>query len=146
MWIIASHAHPCNLHRPAYNMPLTAMPTSTHDVKHPGMDQEKGDRMLITPARSRRIRPLVFGFITVAFLYFAWTPITSVLLLLPSTSKLGGMPCTSTLLSSTKVPVPLEAHIMSKCPDAQECLRMLVLPTMVRVSEKVNFTLSFIGT
>jgi len=42
--------------------------------------------------------------------------------------------------------VPLEAHIMSKCPDARDCLQKLVLPTMQRVSEKVNFTLSFIGT
>lgn len=42
--------------------------------------------------------------------------------------------------------VPLEAHIMSKCPDALDCMRDLVLPTMQRVVDKVNFTLSFIGT
>lgn len=67
--------------------------------------------------------------------------------------------------------VPVEAHIMSKCPDArasfhypyhlgvigeraektnmeawQDCLRQMVLPAMQRVSDKVNFTLSFIGT
>jgi len=42
--------------------------------------------------------------------------------------------------------VPLEAHIMSKCPDAKVCLRQLVLPTMQRVFSKVNFTLSYIGT
>ncbi|KAL7628818.1 hypothetical protein AAE478_000333 [Parahypoxylon ruwenzoriense] len=42
--------------------------------------------------------------------------------------------------------VPLEAHIMSKCPDARDCLRDLVLPAMMRVNEKVNFTLSYIGT
>lgn len=42
--------------------------------------------------------------------------------------------------------VPLEAHIMSKCPDAKDCLQKLVLPAMVRVFDKVNFTLSFIGT
>ncbi|KAL2266894.1 hypothetical protein VTJ83DRAFT_4171 [Remersonia thermophila] len=41
--------------------------------------------------------------------------------------------------------VPLEAHIMSKCPDAKDCLRDLVLPAMQKVHEKVNFTLSFIG-
>jgi hypothetical protein len=35
---------------------------------------------------------------------------------------------------------------MSKCPDAQDCLRMLVLPTMQQAHEKVNFTMSFIGT
>lgn len=42
--------------------------------------------------------------------------------------------------------VPLEAHIMSKCPDARDCLQMLVLPAMIRVVDKVNFTLSYIGT
>lgn len=122
------------------------MPASAVNIKHPGMDQEKGGRMLVAPARSRRIRPLVLGFITVVLIYLSWSPITTVLSLLPSTSGLGGMPYTSTLLTAAKAPVPLEAHIMSKCPDAQECLRMLVLPAMVRVSEKVNFTLSFIGT
>lgn len=35
---------------------------------------------------------------------------------------------------------------MSKCPDAQYCLSELVVPTMVRTSDKVNFTLSYIGT
>ncbi|KAH8911432.1 hypothetical protein BR93DRAFT_965219 [Coniochaeta sp. PMI_546] len=41
--------------------------------------------------------------------------------------------------------VPLEAHIMSKCPDARDCLRDMVLPAMQRVHDKVDFTLSFIG-
>ena len=48
--------------------------------------------------------------------------------------------------ASGKTLVPLEAHIMSKCPDARDCLQKLVLPTMQRVSDKVNFTLSYIGT
>lgn len=42
--------------------------------------------------------------------------------------------------------VPVEAHIMSKCSDARDCLREMVLPAMQRVGDKVNFTLSFIGT
>lgn len=42
--------------------------------------------------------------------------------------------------------IPLEAHIMSKCPDARDCLQQLVLPAMANVSDKVNFKLSFIGT
>lgn len=42
--------------------------------------------------------------------------------------------------------VPVEAHIMSKCPDARDCLKEMVLPAMQRVGNKVNFTLSFIGT
>ena len=41
--------------------------------------------------------------------------------------------------------VQLEAHIMSKCPDARDCLQQLVVPTMEQVSDKVNFRLSYIG-
>ncbi|KAI0417985.1 hypothetical protein F5X98DRAFT_132193 [Xylaria grammica] len=42
--------------------------------------------------------------------------------------------------------VPLEAHIISKCPDTRDCLRELLLPAMIQVHEKVNFTLTYIGT
>lgn len=42
--------------------------------------------------------------------------------------------------------VPLEAHIMSKCPDAKVCLHDLILPAMQKVSDKVDFKLSYIGT
>lgn len=42
--------------------------------------------------------------------------------------------------------VPLEAHIMSKCPDAKDCLRQMVLPAMQNVSGIVDFKLSYIGT
>ncbi|KAF2855770.1 hypothetical protein T440DRAFT_440329 [Plenodomus tracheiphilus IPT5] len=42
--------------------------------------------------------------------------------------------------------VPLEIHIMSKCPDARDCMKKLVVPTMAEVADKVNFTLSFIGS
>lgn len=41
--------------------------------------------------------------------------------------------------------VALEAHIMSKCPDARDCLQQLVVPTMEQVSDKVDFRLSYIG-
>ena len=41
--------------------------------------------------------------------------------------------------------VPLEAHIMSKCPDARDCLVDLIVPTMEKVSDKVDFKLSYIG-
>lgn len=41
--------------------------------------------------------------------------------------------------------VPLEAHIMSKCPDARDCLHDLILPAMQQVSSKVDFKLSYIG-
>jgi len=42
--------------------------------------------------------------------------------------------------------INLEAHVMSKCPDARDCLHDLIIPTMVQVSDKVNFTMSFIGS
>ncbi|KAL8697783.1 MAG: hypothetical protein Q9224_002146 [Gallowayella concinna] len=35
---------------------------------------------------------------------------------------------------------------MSKCPDARDCLRDLVVPAMEQIVDKVNFTLSFIGS
>ncbi|MCJ1277554.1 hypothetical protein MMC21_005367 [Puttea exsequens] len=41
--------------------------------------------------------------------------------------------------------VPLEAHIMSKCPDAKTCLEELVVPAMEKVVDKVSFRLSYIG-
>ncbi|KAF2734990.1 hypothetical protein EJ04DRAFT_512139 [Polyplosphaeria fusca] len=41
--------------------------------------------------------------------------------------------------------VPLEVHIMSKCPDARDCLTNFVVPAMANVSDKVDFRLSFIG-
>jgi hypothetical protein len=53
---------------------------------------------------------------------------------------------TPTAATITKDLVPFEAHIMSKCPDARDCLRDMILPAMMRVNSKVNFTLSFIGT
>ncbi|CAI7677572.1 unnamed protein product [Penicillium pancosmium] len=51
----------------------------------------------------------------------------------------------SNMHASESHKIPLEAHIMSKCPDAQECLKELILPTMEQVSDKVDFQLSFIA-
>jgi hypothetical protein len=52
---------------------------------------------------------------------------------------------TAPLLSSSAKKVPLEAHIMSKCPDARDCLQKLVVPAMEQISDKVDFKLSYIG-
>ncbi|KAL4946338.1 hypothetical protein BDV06DRAFT_208810 [Aspergillus oleicola] len=52
----------------------------------------------------------------------------------------------STKLVADSERVPFEAHIMSKCPDARDCIRELVVPTMERVSDKVDFDLSFIAS
>lgn len=54
-------------------------------------------------------------------------------------------PPTTKTSMGTKL-VPLEAHVMSKCPDTRDCLREMVLPAMQRAYDKVNFTLSFLGT
>jgi len=42
--------------------------------------------------------------------------------------------------------VALEAHIMSKCRDAKDCLHDMILPAMQNISGKVDFKLSYIGT
>ena len=55
-------------------------------------------------------------------------------------------PQTATILEGNGTAlVPLEAHIMSKCPDAKVCLRDLVVPVMEKVANMVDFNLSFIG-
>lgn len=51
-----------------------------------------------------------------------------------------------TATAHNPVRVPLEAHIMSKCPDAKDCLNDLVVPAMEKVYDKVDFKLSYIGT
>jgi hypothetical protein len=43
-------------------------------------------------------------------------------------------------------PVALEAHIMSKCPDAKDCLHDLIIPVMSQLSAHINLTISYIGT
>ena len=52
---------------------------------------------------------------------------------------------TLTTAEEASIRVPLEAHIMSKCPDAQYCLQQLVVPAMEQIHDKVDFRLSFIG-
>ena len=42
--------------------------------------------------------------------------------------------------------IPLEAHIMSKCPDARDCLVDLVVPAMEQIEQEVDFQLSYIGS
>ena len=49
------------------------------------------------------------------------------------------------LVEKNATKVALEAHIMSKCPDAKVCLQKLVVPTMVEIADKVDFRLSYIG-
>ncbi len=42
--------------------------------------------------------------------------------------------------------VPLEIHIMSKCPDARDCVDLLIAPTLEQAEDLVEFRMSFIGT
>lgn len=45
-----------------------------------------------------------------------------------------------------KEKVKLEVHIMSKCPDAKDCLEKLVFPALDELGpEVVDFKMSFIG-
>jgi hypothetical protein len=55
------------------------------------------------------------------------------------------MDITSTSNEDEHHRIPLTAHIMSKCPDAKDCLQDLIIPTMQQVGSKVDFQLEFIG-
>lgn len=96
---------------------------------------------------ARRFRPLLITTLVALCFYFYVIP-ASTHGLLPRVARLSPSYAPDTqkpVAANTKALVPLEAHIMSKCPDAKDCMRQLVLPTMQRVVDKVNFTLSFIG-
>jgi hypothetical protein len=121
------------------------LPIVESDVKNPTMDSEKDNTMKLRS--QQRSRPFLGAFGIIALFYLLWTSST------PSTlfhhvcgNHKAQSISTSPPTIADKALVPLEAHIMSKCPDAQDCLRMMVLPTMQRVLDKVNFTLSYIGT
>ena len=61
-------------------------------------------------------------------------------------SGLGETQETISFQPSQSALIPLEVHVMSKCPDARDCLRDLVVPAMQNVSQDVDFRISFIGT
>lgn len=61
------------------------------------------------------------------------------------TARLIGDESRQTTSTNTAHKVALEAHIMSKCPDAKACLQNLVVPAMEKVNDKVDFNMSFIG-
>jgi len=128
-------------------MKLHTLPTVTDDLKQSNMDNEKGETMFIRSS-GRRNKPLAFGFAVVAFCYFMSTAVSrfAVPVFHNLCSKHGVTPVMVQHGAADRALVPLEAHIMSKCPDAKDCLKLMVLPTMQRVYDKVNFTLSYIGT
>lgn len=118
-----------------------------------------GDTLEQTNKSDRRARPTTTTYLcrigVIALLFIGY-----ILLLRPSSPQCTGIaPQTESYqaevqeeygnynehqsLEETKI--PLEAHIMSKCPDAQACLQKLVLPAMEKISDKVDFKLSFIA-
>lgn len=102
---------------------------------------EKLPAFMSTPRHSRRSRSILL-LMLVGFLGFTmWqTAGTPRIVLKHDHDLVQPEPAQVTRL------VPLEAHIMSKCPDARDCLRDMILPVMMRVQDKVNWTLSFVGT
>ncbi|KAM0342848.1 hypothetical protein ACHAPU_009212 [Fusarium lateritium] len=105
------------------------------------MDEKRPFQRAMSPPRSmRRSRPALSIAFVIAILYtfWLWQPFQPVL-------NEPMVNITSDDVQTTDILVPLEAHIMSKCPDAKDALEQLVLPVMQRVHDKVNFTLSYIG-
>ncbi|KAL4867135.1 hypothetical protein BDV12DRAFT_186896 [Aspergillus spectabilis] len=119
----------------------------------------EGLPLLTSPSipQHRRFPRLVrfLGVISCLWLAFHWLPIVYPKLKLLSchhhvNTQHGGLISDIAKASVTPVladaeRIPLEAHIMSKCPDARDCIRELVVPAMERVSDKVDFNLSFIA-
>ena len=93
-----------------------SLPTINTDFAYHSMDNEKTERMLTGPP-ARRARPLAFGALTVALLYFFWTTNVHQLLMgcgmQPQPVGLNNAKDVASV--SDHKPIPLEAHIMSKC-------------------------------
>lgn len=129
-------------------------------------DVRRGSRKPLASPRSRWVEKTIyrrlFIIISLIFIWYLFGHPVPQYLNKSMTSKDGFVPETAPMMHKNHQPVqvdqkikpnkpvsntriPLEAHIMSKCPDAQECLQDLVLPAMEQISDKVNFQLSFIA-
>jgi hypothetical protein len=93
-----------------------AVPTGMNDLKQPGMDSEKGEAMLHHPSRPRS-RRLLTGFMLVAFCYLFWSAASRFNVFHHLCGQHGVAPVS--IKDAERALVPLEAHIMSKCPDAK---------------------------
>lgn len=126
-------------------------------------DLDRRDHLPLSTVPSTRQRRRVFprligllGVISCLWLTLHWLPIHHLTLRIPSCRHHTRPATGGQLFDGEKVAtdpaladserVPFEAHIMSKCPDARDCIRELVVPTMEKVSDKVDFELSFIAT
>ncbi|KAF4342924.1 gamma interferon inducible lysosomal thiol reductase [Fusarium beomiforme] len=106
------------------------------------MDEKLPAQRAMSPPHSlRRSRPtLTIAFVIAAlYTFWIWQPFN------PTLNAETMVDIATDDSHTTDRLVPLEAHIMSKCPDAKDGLELLVLPVMQRVHDKVNFTLSYIG-
>lgn len=121
-----------------------SLPIINPDFDFHVMENEKTEKTMLTGPPARRARPLALGLLTGALLYLLWSTSFHHIFTRCGMELQSATAADVVSLSDNK-PIPLEAHIMSKCPDAQDCLKMMVLPAMQRVYDKVNFTLSFIG-
>ena len=110
--------------------------------------QKKQDSSSSTTSSTSRPRSRLATYITASI--FSFLIITYGLpIQLPSfyrgSSAINRTPSNNAKSNQTHL-VPLEAHVMSKCPDAKTCLEKLVVPAMEQVVDMVTFRLSYIGS
>ena len=113
------------------------------------MDEKRAAKLRTLANRRSlpRRRFLLISFLTLLSLYtlLSWKPCSWDKLRVNTVGP-DSSPASSTGAANVSHQVQLEAHIMSKCPDARDCLRDLVVPAMEKVSALVDFRLSFIGS
>ncbi|KAJ2971489.1 hypothetical protein NQ176_g7660 [Zarea fungicola] len=98
---------------------------------------------MTAPTRRRRTR-LWLSIVALALVTYSLLSTYNVNLRIYNEAKASAAKAIST--ASPKKKVPLEAHIISKCPDTRDALRLLLLPAMQQVYDKVDFKLSYIGS
>lgn len=109
---------------------------------------QKQDSSILPDSFRGRSRRSISVYVSAIFLIFLMVTYGSPISF-PSqyTKPFGARPASPSRLSLSNQTslVPLEAHVMSKCPDARDCLRDLIVPAMERIVDKVEFRLSYIG-
>lgn len=115
-------------------------PLPTYEAKYRSQPQASRD------ASRYRTRNSVLVYISlVVAIFITIIYVIPVALQATSPSQLQPTQDYGSLSQANRTLVPLEAHIMSKCPDARDCLEDLVVPAMEQVVDKVDFRLSYIG-
>jgi hypothetical protein len=98
------------------------LPVFNSDIKHKGMEKEEAEIMLSGPP-SRKTRTVAGGFLSLAVLYLVLQFLSNTFL--GAIGRDGSQHNVQDVVMPTNKVVPLEAHIMSKCPDAQVSCRRL---------------------